>query len=58
MKLEKYKIFNKSCYGLQEIENNSIDALITDPPYEYPIKVIIGIKICLIKRYGKILLMY
>jgi site-specific DNA-methyltransferase (adenine-specific) len=33
MKLEKYKIFNKSCYGLQEIKNNSIDALITDPPY-------------------------
>nr|BAV59398.1 modification methylase [Candidatus Endomicrobium trichonymphae] len=33
MKLEKYKVYNKSCYGLQEIENNSIDALITDPPY-------------------------
>ncbi|GHT24438.1 hypothetical protein AGMMS49953_06930 [Endomicrobiia bacterium] len=33
MKLEQYKVYNKSCYGLQEIENNSIDALITDPPY-------------------------
>jgi DNA modification methylase len=32
MKLEKYKIFNKSCYGLQEIANPSIDVLITDPP--------------------------
>jgi site-specific DNA-methyltransferase (adenine-specific) len=26
-------IYNKSCYGLQEIEPNSIHALITDPPY-------------------------
>ncbi len=28
---EQYKIYNKSCYGLDEVE--SIDALITDPPY-------------------------
>ncbi len=28
-----YKIFNKSCYGLSEIERNSLDAVITDPPY-------------------------
>lgn len=33
MTLKKYKIFNKSCYGLYELENESIDALITDPPY-------------------------
>ncbi len=31
--LENCQIYNKSCYGLEEIENNSIDALITDPPY-------------------------
>lgn len=30
---EKYQIYNKSCYGLEGIENNSLDALITDPPY-------------------------
>lgn len=28
-----YSIFNKSCYGLTDIKKNSIDALITDPPY-------------------------
>jgi len=28
-----YKIFNKSCYGLSDIEKNSLDAVITDPPY-------------------------
>lgn len=26
-------IYNKSCYGLSEIANNSIDSIITDPPY-------------------------
>ena len=30
---EQYKIFNKSCYGLDEIEKNSLHAVITDPPY-------------------------
>ncbi|EGD34580.1 modification methylase HindIII [Capnocytophaga sp. oral taxon 338] len=30
---KNYKIYNKSCYGLSELENESIDALITDPPY-------------------------
>ena len=29
----QYKIFNKSCYGLPGIKPDSIDALITDPPY-------------------------
>lgn len=29
----QYKIFNKSCYGLSELKDNSIDAVITDPPY-------------------------
>jgi len=33
MILEKYQIFNKSCYGLEEIEQETVDALITDPPY-------------------------
>ena len=33
MKSEKYEIFNKSCYGLNEVDDLSIDALITDPPY-------------------------
>jgi site-specific DNA-methyltransferase (adenine-specific) len=28
-----YKIFNKTCYGLTEIERLSVDALISDPPY-------------------------
>ena len=31
--MSKYKIYNKSCYGLSEIEDNSIDGLATDPPY-------------------------
>lgn len=26
-------LYNKSCYGLQEIENESIHCIITDPPY-------------------------
>lgn len=30
---KKYAIYNKSCYGLAELANNSVDALITDPPY-------------------------
>ncbi|MCC6867169.1 MAG: site-specific DNA-methyltransferase [Ignavibacteria bacterium] len=30
---KEYKIFNKSCYGLTELKENSIEALITDPPY-------------------------
>lgn len=33
MTAEKYKIYNKSCYGLNELTDNSIDSLITDPPY-------------------------
>lgn len=28
-----FTIFHKSCYGLDDIERNSIDAVITDPPY-------------------------
>ena len=32
-KKTNYKIFNKSCYGLEKLKENSIDALITDPPY-------------------------
>lgn len=28
-----YKIFHKNCYGLPEITANTLDALITDPPY-------------------------
>lgn len=31
--MEHYKIFNKTCYGLAEIERFSVDALICDPPY-------------------------
>ena len=30
---KEYKIFNKSCYGLTELKNNSVEAVITDPPY-------------------------
>lgn len=33
MTSKQYEIYNKSCYGLLEIEDNSIDALVTDPPY-------------------------
>ena len=31
--LNQYKIFNKSCYELFELDDSSIDAIITDPPY-------------------------
>lgn len=30
---EPYKLFNKDCTGLKEIPNESIHAIITDPPY-------------------------
>lgn len=33
IKTEDFNIFNKSCYGLSELKDNSIDTLITDPPY-------------------------
>ncbi len=35
-KLEKskeFKIYNKSCYGLEDLNDCSVDSLITDPPY-------------------------
>lgn len=28
-----YHLYNKSCYGLPGVSKNSVDALITDPPY-------------------------
>lgn len=28
-----HTIYNKSCYGLEDIKSNSIDAVVTDPPY-------------------------
>jgi len=28
-----YLLYNKTCYGLTDLANNSIDAVITDPPY-------------------------
>ena len=31
--MSKFNIYNKSCYGLEEVSANKIDALITDPPY-------------------------
>lgn len=31
--LKEYRIFNKSCYGLSELKPDTIDAVITDPPY-------------------------
>ena len=31
--MSEFKIYNKSCYGLQELSDNSIDAITTDPPY-------------------------
>lgn len=27
------QLYNKSCYGLTEIEDNSVEAVVTDPPY-------------------------
>lgn len=30
---EKYSIYHQSCYGLSPLQDSSIDALITDPPY-------------------------
>lgn len=32
-KSKQYEIYNQSCYGLNPLEENSIDALVTDPPY-------------------------
>lgn len=31
--MKRHSIFNKSCYGLRDIKRNSLDAVITDPPY-------------------------
>ncbi|HIP33578.1 MAG TPA: site-specific DNA-methyltransferase [Bacteroidia bacterium] len=31
--MSDYKIYNKSSYPLSELENNSVDAIATDPPY-------------------------
>lgn len=31
--LGTYNIYNQSCYGLSPLQDNSIDALVTDPPY-------------------------
>lgn len=31
--MSNYKIFNKSCCGLAELEDKTIDAIATDPPY-------------------------
>lgn len=28
-----YQIYEKQCYGLDEVKDNSIDAIVTDPPY-------------------------
>ena len=28
-----YKIYAKQCYGLTELDDNSVDAIVTDPPY-------------------------
>ena len=33
MKDSQFNVYNTSCYGLTEIANASIDALVTDPPY-------------------------
>lgn len=32
-KLKPYEIFNQSCYGLTPLTENSVSALVTDPPY-------------------------
>ena len=31
--MSKPILYNKSCYGLEDLEDDSIDALVTDPPY-------------------------
>ncbi len=28
-----FNLYKKSCYGLTEIKDNSIQAVVTDPPY-------------------------
>ena len=33
IQLKPYTIYNESCYGLPNIQDASVDALITDPPY-------------------------
>lgn len=30
---QNYTIYNESCYGLERLKNDSVDALVTDPPY-------------------------
>lgn len=36
MKNDNIKLFNDNCYTkIKEIPNNSIDLIITDPPYDY-----------------------
>lgn len=31
--IQPYQIFHQECYGLSGVENESVDAVITDPPY-------------------------
>ncbi|MDX2305175.1 MAG: site-specific DNA-methyltransferase [Microscillaceae bacterium] len=33
IKQEEIQIYNEDCYGLKHLKDNTIDALITDPPY-------------------------
>ena len=33
MQSKKFKTYNKSCYGLPGLRPQSVDALVTDPPY-------------------------
>lgn len=33
MMFNMFRIYNKSSYSLEDIEDNSIDSIITDPPY-------------------------
>lgn len=32
-KSKQFKVYNQTCYGLVDLTANSIDALVTDPPY-------------------------
>ena len=53
-----YQIHNQSCYGLLGVENESVDAVITDPPYGIGFRRTSGIRRCRMSRFGKIVFEY
>ena len=54
MKFNSMRIYNKNSYTLEDIDNNSIEALITDPPYGISYQNHYWDKDLPKKRFGKI----